>query len=51
MPGPDEDRRVDFFDDLEILPDITGDERAEGWGDTEEDSTARLIADRPPHWG
>ncbi|GAB3708824.1 hypothetical protein [Nocardiopsis nanhaiensis] len=42
MPGPD--------DDFELFPDTTRDERAEGWGDGEDDSTARLIAERPPHW-
>ncbi len=50
MSGPDDERRVDFFDDLDILPDTTGDESGPGWGDPEEDSTARLIAERPPHW-
>lgn len=51
MPGPDDDRRANFLDDLDLLPDTTSDERSEGWGDRDEDSTARLIADRPPHWG
>lgn len=51
MTGPDGDRRVDFLEDLDVLPDTTGDERPEGWGEhPEDDSTARLIEDRPPHW-
>ncbi|MBB6119039.1 hypothetical protein [Nocardiopsis algeriensis] len=51
MWGPDDERRVDFLDDLEILPDTTGDERALGWGDDpDDDSTARLLDERPPHW-
>ncbi|WP_197024303.1 hypothetical protein [Nocardiopsis sp. CNT312] len=51
MAGPDGDRRVDFFDDLDILPDTTGDERPLGWGDdTADDDTARLLDERPPHW-
>lgn len=47
MPGPDDDRRATFLDDLDLLPDTTSDERSEGWGDSDEDSTARLISDRP----
>ena len=51
MPGHDDDRRVDFFDDFDILPDTTSDEGALGWGDDlTDDSTDRLIAERPPHW-
>ncbi|MCY9785124.1 hypothetical protein KIK06_14660 [Nocardiopsis sp. EMB25] len=51
MSGPDGDRTVDFFDDLDILPDTTSDERSLGWGeDGPDDDTARLIAERPPHW-
>ena len=50
MSGPDGERRRAFLDGLDILPDITGDERTVGWGDREEDSTARLIDERPPHW-
>lgn len=51
MPGTDDERRVDFIDDLDILLDTTSDESGVGWGeDPEEDSTARLIAERPPHW-
>lgn len=40
-------------DDLEILPDTTGDERAEGWGEdrpTPDEDDERLTAERPPHW-
>jgi hypothetical protein len=38
-------------DDLEILPDTTTDESAEGWGDAADDSNdERLAAERPPHW-
>lgn len=50
MSGPDDERRRDVLDGLDIFPDITDDERSVGWGDSEEDSTARLIAERPPHW-
>jgi hypothetical protein len=50
VSGPDDERRVDFLDDLDILPDTTGDERGPGWGDSDDDSTARLLAERPPHW-
>lgn len=38
-------------DEPEILPDITSDEHATGWGDDADDSNdARLLAERPPHW-
>ncbi|WP_201294933.1 MULTISPECIES: hypothetical protein [unclassified Nocardiopsis] len=51
MSGPDDERRVDFFDDLDILPDTTTDESGPGWGDSaEDDSIARLLDERPPHW-
>ncbi|CAM4018752.1 hypothetical protein NOGI109294_22505 [Nocardiopsis gilva] len=55
MSTPEDERPVDLFDDgLEILPDTTSDERGPGWGehvsDTDDD-TARLLEDRPPHWG
>ncbi|WP_061083540.1 hypothetical protein, partial [Nocardiopsis alborubida] len=50
VSGPDDERRVDFLDDLDILPDTTGDERGPGWGDSDDDSTARLLSERPPHW-
>lgn len=51
MAGSDGERRVDFLDGVDVLPDITGDESPEGWGEyAEDDSTARLIDDRPPHW-
>lgn len=49
--GPDDERRVEFLDDLDVLPDTTSDEGALGWGDeVSDDSTSRLIAERPPHW-
>ncbi|MFW5416951.1 hypothetical protein J0910_10045 [Nocardiopsis sp. CNT-189] len=54
MTAPDDDRRIDlsaFDDGLDVLPDITDDERGSSWGETAEDDTARLLEDRPPHWG
>ena len=52
MAGPNERRSEGFLDDLDLLPDTTRDERAEGWGeDAGPDDTDRLNADRPPHWG
>ncbi|MCD0450951.1 hypothetical protein LO762_17370 [Actinocorallia sp. API 0066] len=35
-----------------VLPDVTSDERAEGWGDWRDDegNDARLREDVPPHW-
>lgn len=56
MSAPDEERPVSMFDDdLDILPDTTADERGGGWGDrvadTDPDDVARLLEDRPPHWG
>ncbi|MFC4561265.1 hypothetical protein ACFO4E_05285 [Nocardiopsis mangrovi] len=54
MSAPDDDRRVEFFDDgPDILPDTTADEHGAGWGESpaDDDNTARLLEDRPPHWG
>ncbi|WP_433325508.1 hypothetical protein [Spirillospora sp. CA-294931] len=51
--GPDDERPVDLTDDeIEILPDQTGDDTDTGWGEWrgESDDDARLIEDRPPHW-
>ncbi|WP_181874287.1 hypothetical protein [Marinitenerispora sediminis] len=53
MSSPDDERPVEMFDDdLDILPDVTGDERGAGWGERapDPDDTARLLEDRPPHW-
>lgn len=50
MPSPDDERRVDFLDDLDVLPDTTTDESGPGWGDYEDDSVSRLMDERPPHW-
>lgn len=55
MSTPDEERPVSLFDDLEVLPDVTGDERGAGWGErvpeSDPDDLARFLEDRPPHWG
>lgn len=51
MGGPDEERTVDLFEDeLEILPDVTSDERDIGWSGAVggEDEADRY--ERPPHW-
>jgi hypothetical protein len=41
-------------DDAPVLPRISDDERAVGWGDDLDDERAvadrRLLDDRPPHW-
>lgn len=43
--------------DEPVLPDVSGDERAVGWGadlaeaDDAGSADERLLADRPPHWG
>lgn len=38
-------------DEWEVLPDVTGDESARGWGDDLDDSNdRRLLDERPPHW-
>lgn len=52
MSAPDGERAVDLSDDdLEVLPDVTEDERAEGWGESVADNDIdRLLRDRPPHW-
>lgn len=38
-------------DDFVVLPDTTSDETDRGWGDDHEPDDARLLDDRPPHWG
>ncbi|MEO3858803.1 hypothetical protein [Acrocarpospora sp. B8E8] len=52
-PQPDDLRPVDLFDDgLPVLPDQTVDDTDHGWGEWRgDDDDARLIEDRPPHWG
>ncbi|ROO83877.1 hypothetical protein EDD29_1386 [Actinocorallia herbida] len=49
-PGDNEDMNPE--DTAPLLPDLTSDERAEGWGDWREDegNDARLREDVPPHW-
>ncbi len=45
MTAPEDERLVDLFDDeLDVLPDTPDDL----YGD---DGTARLLEERPPHWG
>ncbi|MEU0520671.1 hypothetical protein [Streptosporangium sp. NPDC006007] len=51
---PDDLRPVDISDDgPPILPDSTRDDTDLGWGGWHEpdDNDARLLEDRPPHWG
>jgi hypothetical protein len=56
VDGRDVDREVPMLDELDIvvLPDQTGDDTDDGWGDRHgwDDRAAeeRLLADRPPHW-
>ncbi|GLW07798.1 hypothetical protein Misp01_29280 [Microtetraspora sp. NBRC 13810] len=54
--GPDDLRPVDLFDeDSPVLPEQTSDDTDLGWGGWpdpgRDDDTARLLEDRPPHWG
>ncbi|GAB3213948.1 hypothetical protein ACQEU5_15585 [Marinactinospora thermotolerans] len=52
MSTPDDERPVGpFDDDFEVLPDVTADERGYGWGEPDHDNDARLLEERPPHWG
>lgn len=37
-------------DDLVVLPDVTDDETAAGWGEEDGSNDARLVEERPPHW-
>ncbi|MCG5213887.1 hypothetical protein [Streptosporangium sp. KLBMP 9127] len=51
--GPDDLRPVDLSDEgPPVLEDQTSDDTDLGWGGWREpdDDTARLIAERPPHW-
>jgi hypothetical protein len=41
---------VTTADDQPLLPDVTSDESASGWGDDPEpDDVQRLLDERPPH--
>jgi len=46
----DDDREVEFDEDLAILPDQTRDDTDAGWGERSQSNDDRLLADRPPHW-
>ena len=50
--NPDDERPVELTDDeLDVLPDQTGDDTDRGWGEWREaDDDARLLEERPPHW-
>ena len=55
---PDDLRPVDLCEDgLPVLPDQTSDDTDSGWGewrsssDSASDDVARLLEERPPHWG
>jgi len=48
MAHPDEDRIVDFDDELDLSPQPEADDWATETGDPDE---RRLLDDRPPHWG
>ncbi|HZY27286.1 MAG: hypothetical protein ACRDVO_10190 [Jiangellaceae bacterium] len=37
-------------DDFDVLPDTTSDERADGWGESDESADDRFEQERPPHW-
>ncbi len=54
-PAPAEDRREvrlpDVGEDLVILPDTTVDDTDAGWGERHGSNDARLLDERPPHWG
>lgn len=45
--------RPDSTADGRVLPDVTSDERAVGWGDdlseSDDDDDARFTRERPPH--
>jgi hypothetical protein len=52
--GPDDLRPVDLFDEgPPVLDEQTSDDTDLGWGGWRDadDNTARLIEERPPHWG
>jgi hypothetical protein len=46
----DEEREVDFDEELPVLPDQTRDDTERGWGERIADNDDRLLADRPPHY-
>jgi hypothetical protein len=55
--GRDDDRPVDVdSDEAPVLPEQTRDDTDHGWGrsswaDGSASNDARLLEDRPPHWG
>jgi hypothetical protein len=49
-PRSDEDRTVDFVDDIAVLPEQTSDDTDYGWGERSSSNDERLLDERPPHW-
>jgi hypothetical protein len=47
---PDEEREVEFVDDLPVLPAQTRDDTDAGWGERHEANDRWLWDERPPHW-
>ena len=48
----DAERTVDFeSEETPLLPEQTRDDTDAGWGEESGSNDARLLADRPPHWG
>jgi hypothetical protein len=51
--SPDDERPVPLTDeDLVILPDQTGDDTDQGWGEwrSADQDDSRFLEERPPHW-
>lgn len=46
----DDDRVIEFDEDVLILPDQSGDDTDSGWGERSTGNDERLIEERPPHW-
>jgi hypothetical protein len=50
----DDDRIVEFDDDLPVLPEQTVDDTPAGWGERpasrDRSNDQRLLDERPPHW-
>ncbi|HZE38893.1 MAG TPA: hypothetical protein VE172_08795 [Stackebrandtia sp.] len=55
MPLREDDREVEWSEELDILPDRSADDSDSGWGEPRPAARRRardqqLLDERPPHW-
>ncbi|WP_162908200.1 hypothetical protein [Allorhizocola rhizosphaerae] len=46
----DDDRVVEFDEEVLVLPDQSTDDTDHGWGARSTSNDERLLEERPPHW-